>query len=308
MNKVVVIAGPTAVGKTSISIKLAKRINSEIISADSMQVYRGMDIGSAKISISEMDGVPHHLIDVLEPTEDFNVYIFQKMAKEALLDIQARGRIPIIVGGTGFYIQALLYDIDFNAEDNTEVRARLTREANDLGAKKLHERLSELDPEYARTVHYNNVKRVIRALEYIELNGRKFSTHNKEEGCKSSPYDFSYFVLNDLRQRLYQNIDLRVDIMLKNGLADEVKRLKNLGLNQSNVSMQGLGYKQILDYLDEKCSLEEAISRIKLETRHFAKRQLTYFRHEREIEWINKNEFDYDEEKMLQHMIGKIEP
>lgn len=301
--KLIVLTGPTAVGKTGLSIKLAKAVDGEIISADSMQVYKRMDIGSAKIRSEEMEGIPHHLIDVLEPTEDFNVFVFQRLAKEALLKIYSQGHIPIVTGGTGFYIQALLYDINFSEEDNTEIRKRLTDEAQKLGKEVLYERLRTLDPDYAMTVHPNNVKKVIRALEYIELNNKPFSVHNMEEKAKESPYEFSYFVLNDKRDILYQRIDKRVDLMIEDGLVDEVKELKALGLDRNAVSMQGLGYKEILDYLDGLYSLEDAIEKVKLETRRYAKRQLTYFRHEREPIWIDKNEFSYDDEKILDFML-----
>lgn len=304
--KLIVLAGPTAVGKTNLSIKIAKAVGGEIISADSMQVYKKMDIGSAKIRTEEMQGIPHHLIDVLEPTEDFNVFIFQKMAKEALAQIYSNGHIPIITGGTGFYIQALLYNVDFHEEDNSEIRSRLNQEAETLGKEVMHHRLNELDPEYASTVHPNNVKKVIRALEYIELNHKKFSVHNREEKSKESPYEFSYFVLNDKRELLYERIDRRVDLMVSEGLVEEVKGLKDLGLDRNFVSMQGLGYKEILDYLSGVYSLEDAIAKIKLETRRYAKRQLTYFRHEREPIWINKDEFLYDDQKIVEFVLKEI--
>lgn len=305
-NKLVILTGPTAVGKTSLSIKLAHAINGEIISADSMQVYRHMDIGSAKIKKEEMDGVCHHLVDILEPDEAFNVYIFKKLAIEAMEKIYANGHIPIIVGGTGFYIQALLYDIDFNDEDNHDVRRRLESEAGSLGAKALYERLKEKDPEYAASVHYNNVKRVIRALEFIELNNRKFSEYNEEGRSKESPYDFSYFVLNDDRDKLYANIEKRVDLMFSEGLVDEVRKLYDMGYTKDMTSMQGLGYKELLDYFDGACTLDEAIAKIKLETRHFAKRQLTWFRREKTTTFINKQDFNYDDNRILDFMLGEI--
>lgn len=305
-NKVVVITGPTAVGKTSLSIELAKRINGEIISADSMQVYKYMDIGSAKIKPSEMDGIKHHLIDILEPTVDFNVYLFQKMAKEAMDEIYQNGHIPIIVGGTGFYIQALLYDISFDDEDNSCVRKKYEDLLKEKGCTYLFNLLKEKDPKYADTLHENNSKKVIRALEYIELNNKLFSQHNEEERKKESPYDFNYFVLNDDRDKLYENIEKRVDIMVKEGLLEEVKSLHEKGYTKSMNSMQGLGYKEILDYLDNKCSFEEAIDKIKLETRHFAKRQLTWFRREKKVTWINKPDFSYNNDKILEFMIGEI--
>ncbi|MCQ2080169.1 MAG: tRNA (adenosine(37)-N6)-dimethylallyltransferase MiaA [Lachnospiraceae bacterium] len=305
-NKVVIITGPTSVGKTSLSIELAKRINGEIISADSMQVYKYMDIGSAKIKPSEMDNIKHHLIDILEPTVDFNVYLFQKMAKEAMDEIYQNGHIPIIVGGTGFYIQALLYDITFDEEDNSAVRKKYEDLLKERGCSYLYNLLKEKDPKYADTLHENNSKKVIRALEYIELNNKLFSQHNEEERKKESPYDFSYFVLNDDRDKLYENIEKRVDIMVKEGLLEEVKSLHDKGYTKSMNSMQGLGYKEILDYLDNKCSFEEAIDKIKLETRHFAKRQLTWFRREKKVTWINKPDFSYNNDKILEFMIGEI--
>lgn len=300
----IILTGPTAVGKTAASIGLAKAIGGEIISADSMQVYRYMDIGSAKIMSEEMNGVCHHLIDVLEPEEEFNVAVFQKMAKEAMQGIYERRHIPIVVGGTGFYIQALLYDIDFEkGEENTDYREELEAYAKDHGAQALHDRLREVDPKSADAIHANNVKRVIRALEYYHETGTQISEHNKAEREKESPYQFAYFVLNDVRSHLYERIDHRVDLMMEQGLLDEVTALKNRGCTREMVSMQGLGYKEILDYLDGKDTLEEAVTILKRDTRHFAKRQLTWFRRERDVRWIQKEEYGYDEEKILQAML-----
>lgn len=300
----IILTGPTAVGKTAASIGLAKAIGGEIISADSMQVYRYMDIGSAKIMSEEMNGVCHHLIDVLEPEEEFNVAVFQKMAKEAMQGIYERRHIPIVVGGTGFYIQALLYDIVFEkGEENTDYREELEAYAKDHGAQALHDRLREVDPKSADAIHANNVKRVIRALEYYHETGTQISEHNEAEREKESPYQFAYFVLNDVRSHLYERIDHRVDLMMEQGLLDEVTALKNRGCTREMVSMQGLGYKEILDYLDGKDTLEEAVTILKRDTRHFAKRQLTWFRRERDVRWIQKEEYGYDEEKILQAML-----
>lgn len=299
----IILSGPTAVGKTALSIELAKRINGAIISADSMQVYKYMDIGSAKIMPEEMCGIKHYLIDALMPEDEFNIVIFQKMAKEALAEIYANGQIPIIAGGTGFYIQALLYDIDFENQDtNEEYRKELATIAKEQGNEILHNRLKEIDPISAEKIHANNVKRVIRALEFYHLTGKPISEHNEIEQQKESPYNFAYFVLTDERENLYKRIDMRVDIMLKNGLLEEVKKLKEMGYHRDMVSMQGLGYKEILDYLDGKCSLEEAIYILKRETRHFAKRQLTWFRREKEVIWMDKSKFDYDEDTVLEEM------
>lgn len=303
----IVLTGPTAVGKTKLSIALAKAVNGEILSADSMQVYKHMDIGSAKISREEMEDVPHHLIDVLEPWEDFNVVIFKEKCEECLQGIYERGNIPILTGGTGFYIQAVLRDIDFteNRED-TPFRASLEKTAREKGARFLHEKLREVDPASAEAIHENNIKRTIRALEYYELTGERISEHNEQEKQKESAYNSCYFVLNDLRERLYARIETRVDEMLAAGLVDEVKKLKAMGLKRGMVSMQGLGYKEILDYLDGECSLEEAAALIKRDTRHFAKRQLTWFRRERDVIWIDKDRFDYDDDKILAYMMGML--
>ncbi len=299
----IILSGPTAVGKTALSIELAKRVNGAIISADSMQVYKHMDIGSAKIMPEEMCGIKHYLIDALEPSEEFNIVVFQKMAKDALEEIYANGQIPIVAGGTGFYIQALLYDIDFENQDTNEAyRAELEEIAKTQGNEVLHNRLKEIDPVSAEKIHANNVKRVIRALEFYKLTGKPISEHNEAEQQKESPYNFAYFVLTDERASLYKRIDLRVDLMLKNGLLDEVKKLKDMGYHRDMVSMQGLGYKEILDYLDGKLTLEEAIYILKRETRHFAKRQLTWFRREKEVIWIDKSKYKYDENAVLEEM------
>lgn len=304
----IILTGPTAVGKTKASIGLAKALNGEIISADSMQVYKYMDIGSAKIRPEEMQGIRHYLIDELEPDDEFHVVKFQQMAKNAMEEIYAKGKIPIVVGGTGFYIQALLYDIDFTEsnEDNA-YRHELEKLAMEKGAEHLHELLRQVDPVSAETIHANNVKRVIRALEFHRQTGEKISEHNEQERAKKSPYEFCYFVLNDDRENLYNRINLRIDQMLEDGLVEEVKSLKDKGYTRDMVSMQGLGYKEILDYLNDECTLEEAIYILKRDTRHFAKRQLTWFRRERDVIWIDKPSYNYDEDKILDAMLNSIQ-
>ena len=303
----VILTGPTAVGKTKASIGLAKAIGGEIISADSMQVYKQMDIGSAKIKPSEMDGIPHYLVDILEPDEEFHVVLFQQMAKQAIQKICEKGKIPILVGGTGFYIQAVLYDIDFSEnEKDTSYREELEKLAQTKGAEYLHDRLREVDEKSAQDIHANNVKRVIRALEYFHQTGEKISEHNEEQRKKVSPYNFSYFVLNDERAHLYEKINLRVDQMINEGLVREVQSLKEKGYTRDMVSMQGLGYKEMLDYLDNKCSLEEAVEIIKRDTRHFAKRQITWFKRESDVTWIDKKEYDYNEERILKAMLQEL--
>lgn len=306
MNKkpMVILTGPTAVGKTALSIELAKQINGAIISADSMQVYKHMDIGSAKIMPKEMQGVKHYLIDELEPDEEFHVVRFVELAKKYMQEIYAEGKIPIVVGGTGFYIQALLYDIDFTEQEcDEEYRSSLELLAMEKGAETLHEMLREVDPESAEAIHANNIKRVIRALEFYHLSGEKISEHNEKERQKTSPYQFAYFVLTDDREKLYANIEKRVDIMVERGLVEEVTHLKEMGCHSGMVAMQGLGYKEILDYLDGKSTLAEAVYIIKRETRHFAKRQLTWFRRERDVIWLEKGAYGYDENQILKKIL-----
>ena len=303
----IILTGPTASGKTALSVELAKRIGGEIISADSMQVYRYMDVGSAKVTKEEMDGVPHHLIDVLDPQDSFNVVVFQEMAKKAMEKIYANGHIPIVAGGTGFYIQALLNDIDFTDNDgDMEYRHKLEELAKEQGPEVLHAMLKEVDPPSAEAIHANNVKRVIRALEFYEKTGQRISEHNEEERQKESPYNFAYYVLNMERSRLYERIDMRVDKMVADGLEEEVKNLKAMGCTRDMVSMQGLGYKEILDYLNGELSLDEAIYVLKRDTRHFAKRQLTWFKREKEVAWVNQEDFEFDREKILTWMVGDL--
>ena len=308
-KKIVVLTGPTAVGKTKLSIELAKKIGGEIISADSCQVYKHMDIGSAKIQPEEMGGIPHFLVDELEPSEEFNVVVFQQKTKQYMKEIYERGHIPILVGGTGFYIQAVLYDIHFSQDDdNHQIRENLENLAREKGVAYMHEELRKIDPASADVIHANNVKRVIRALEYYKLTGQRISEHNEEQRNNESPYAFSYFVLNDHREFLYERIDKRVDEMITEGLVDEVKHLKELGYDRSYVSMQALGYKEIFGYLEGEISLDEAIYIIKRDTRHFAKRQITWFKREKEVLWVNKPDFDYNNDKILDYMYQHINP
>ena len=300
----IVLTGPTAVGKTSLSISLAKAVNGEIISADSMQVYKKMDIGSAKIRSEEMQGIPHYLVDVLEPEEEFHIVKFQQMAKKAMEDIYSRGKIPILVGGTGFYIQAVTKDIDFTeAQQENDYRKELEALAEEKGGEHLHEMLRKVDPVSADAIHAHNVKRVIRALEFYHQNGSPISAHNEEQKQHESPYNLAYFVLNMPRELLYERIDLRVDQMMKEGLLEEVSRLKEEGCHRGMVSMQGLGYKEILAYLDGEYPLEEAVRVLKRDTRHFAKRQLTWFQREQELTWVNKDQFSYQEDQILDYML-----
>lgn len=305
MKPLIILTGPTAVGKTELSIALAKSIGGEIISADSMQVYKYMDIGTAKIRPEEMQGVPHHLIDILEPDRAFNVAVFKDLAKAAVEEIYDRGHIPILVGGTGFYIQALLYDIDFSEEDSDiSIRKELEKIAAEKGPEYLHDMLREVDLESAEQIHANNVKRVIRALEYYRMHGEKISAHNAAERQKKSPYDFLYFVLTHKREVLYERIEKRIDKMLEAGLISEVDNLLKKGYDSSLVSMQGLGYKEFIPYLQGECSLEEAVYILKRDTRHFAKRQLTWFRRERDVRWLDKSRMS--DEEILKEILSTM--
>jgi tRNA dimethylallyltransferase len=305
----IILTGPTSVGKTALSTALAKAVDGEIISADSMQVYKYMDIGTAKITPEEMKGVPHYLIDELEPDEDFNVVKFQQMSKKYMEQIYSKGKIPILVGGTGFYIQAVLYDIDFTENDSdTTYRLELEQLLKERGEGYLHDMLKQADPESAKAIHQNNSKRVIRALEYLKLTGDKISEHNKEQRNKTSPYLFCYFVLNKDREELYKTINQRVDRMLQDGLLEEVRKLADRGYARDLVSMQGLGYKEILAYLNGECDLETAATILKRDTRHFAKRQLTWFKREKDVIWVDKDQFTTEKallDSMLMHLREK---
>lgn len=304
----IIIAGPTASGKTGLSVELAKKINGEIISADSMQVYKGMDIGTAKIKPFEMQGIKHHLIDICEPDEPFNIHIFQKRAKEAIDSILSRNKIPIIVGGTGFYIQSVVYDTHFEeSEDEDGYRNYLENLASKKGSYYLHDLLKTVDLESSIKIHPNNVKRVIRALEFHHQTGTCISKHNIEQSNKPSPYNTAFYVLNMDRQLLYERIDKRVDIMFKEGIVNEVQNLYSKGYDLNLISMQGLGYKEILKSIKGEYDIEMAKYIIKRDTRHFAKRQLTWFKREKNIKWLYLDELDFDMEKILSKIIKDIE-
>lgn len=303
----VILAGPTAVGKTELSVRLAEKIGGSVISADSMQVYRHMDIGSAKVTEEERRGIPHYLIDEFEPEEEFNIVLFQKKARQYIREICAQGRIPLLVGGTGFYIQSVLYDIDFSEEtQDTSYRNQLEALAEQNGNEFLYGKLKEVDPASAETIHKNNRKRVIRALEFYHQNGYPISQHNEDQHQKTSPYQAVYFVLTDERAHLYDRIEKRVDQMMEQGLLQEVMQLKERGCHRGMVSMQGLGYKELLAYLDGEISLEEAVNILKRDTRHFAKRQLTWFKREPDAIWLDKSRFQYDEDRILDQMLHTL--
>lgn len=293
----IILTGPTAVGKTAVSIQLAKAIGGEIISADSMQIYQYMDVGTAKIMPEEMEGVPHHLIDKISPDTPFHVYEFKKMAKVCMEQIYERGRIPIVAGGTGFYIQALLYDVDFCEEETDHAyRRELEKISAEKGAEYLHRILSDVDEDSARAIHPNNIKRVIRALEYFHETGMPISAHNRDQREKESPYGFIYVVLTMDRKKLYDRINERVEHMVRRGLFEEAAMLVEKGYTKDLVSMQAIGYKELFPYFEGQITKEEAVEQIKKDTRHFAKRQLTWFRRERDVTFLNKDAFEREED------------
>lgn len=304
----IVIAGPTAVGKTSLSINLAKSIGGEVISADSMQVYKYMDIGTAKVTKEEAQGVKHYLVDTLNPDDDFSVHIFQQMAKDSMKKIRENGKIPIMVGGTGFYIQSLIYDIAFDdtTKDNA-YRLELEQLAREKGKDHVHHMLKDIDPVSYEKIHANNLKRVIRALEYYRDTGEPISVHNEKESRKESPYNLVFYVLTMDRKLLYERIDKRVDMMIEDGLVDEVKGLKEMGYSKDLVSMKGLGYKEIYEYLDGEYDLDEAVYILKRDTRHFAKRQLTWFKREKNVRWIHVDDYDMNTEVILKKILKDVE-
>lgn len=304
-KKILVIGGPTAVGKTELSIDLAKRLNGEIISADSMQIYKYMDIGSAKVSKGEMNGVVHHLIDVVDPSINFSVADYKEQGEKAIKEIISRGKLPIIVGGTGLYINSLTCNMTFTeAEKDEDYRRELERLAEEHGNNYIHEMLKEIDPISYNEIHANNRKRVIRALEVYKLTGNPFSSYNAGEDFYKSEYDVHYYVLTMDREKLYERINLRVDIMMEKGLLEECIKLKEMGYTSSMQSMQGIGYKEILYYLEGNVKLQEAINMIKQGSRNYAKRQLTWFRRDKRVTFLDKDKLSYVE--ILEKVIGDI--
>ncbi|MCM8710655.1 tRNA (adenosine(37)-N6)-dimethylallyltransferase MiaA [Clostridium sp. SYSU_GA19001] len=307
MKDLLILAGPTAVGKTSISIELAKRINGEIISADSMQIYKYMDIGSAKITKEEMSNVPHYLIDIVEPSENFSVAEFKKLACKAIDDISSKGKFPMLVGGTGLYINSIIYNYGFTqANKDEDYRAYLEKLALEHGKEYVHNMLKEVDIESYNRLYSNDLKRVIRALEVYKLTGTTISEFSKNEDIFNIPYRIFYFVLNMDRAKLYSRINKRVDMMIENGLIDEVIKLKESGYNSNMQSMKGIGYKEILSYLEGKIKLEEAVDMIKQGSRNYAKRQITWFKKDNRAIWIDKDKFN-DEGEIVEYIINKID-
>ncbi len=304
-NKILIIAGPTAVGKTSLSIKLAKELNGEIVSTDSMQIYKYMDIGSAKITKDEMDGVPHHMIDVINPSSSFSVAEYKEIATKCIEDIISRNKLPILVGGTGLYINALTCNMNFTeADSDEEYRKELEKLADENGNEFIHNMLKDIDPTSYKEIHFNNRKRVIRALEVYKLTNKPFSSFNSGDDFYNGPYDTRYYVINMDRTKLYDRINLRVDIMIKNGLIDECIKLKKMGNTSLMQSMQGIGYKEIFYYLDNKISYSEAIEMIKQGSRNYAKRQLTWFRRDPRAIFLNKD--NMTEEEIFERIVRDL--
>ncbi|MPM59162.1 tRNA dimethylallyltransferase [bioreactor metagenome] len=299
MNKIplIILTGPTAVGKTALSIELAKDLNAEIISADSMQIYEYMDIGSAKVTKEEMDGVTHHMIDEVKPDFPFSVSEFQNRANKYIREVANKGKNVLVTGGTGLYLNALIYNMDFaKSNSNTKLREELENELKEKGIDYMHERLKSLDSEAASRIHKNNTKRVIRAIE-VCMSGKKMSDFSNDLKLNEK-YEPIIIVLNRDREHLYRRINKRVDIMISQGLEDEVKTLLNMGYSSDLVSMQGIGYKEIIKYLDGEYTLDEAIEIIKRDSRRYAKRQLTWFRRYENAKWFNLDE--YEDKKVLE--------
>lgn len=304
-QKLLVLGGPTAVGKTELSIKLAKKLNGQIISADSMQIYKFMDIGSAKVTEKEMDGIKHHLIDIIEPDISFSVADFKEYGEKAIKEILSKQKFPIIAGGTGLYINSLTCNMTFtDAEKDEEYRKKLEKLCDEKGNDYVHEMLKDIDPISYKEIHANNRKRVIRALEVYKLTQKPFSSFNAGNDFYKSDYDIYYYVLTMNREKLYDRINKRVDIMMENGLLEECIKLKEMGYTSDMQSMQGIGYKEILYYLENKLSLEDAVNMIKQGSRNYAKRQLTWFRRDKRCIFLDKDTMN--DEEILNKILNDI--
>lgn len=307
MGQVIVIAGPTCAGKSETAIALARMVGGEIVSADSMQVYRGMDIGTAKLSIEDRRGIPHHMIDVADPDEDYNVSRYTEAALSAIDDISFRGKVPIITGGSGFYIDALLYEQP-GTEPGTdpELRESLKKRVSMGELAELYRELECLDPEYASSVHPNNRVRIIRALEYIKTTGSPYSEYTGARADARPRFDHRFFILDDDRDELYARIDARVDAMIAGGILGEVRTLIKKGIGRDTVSMQGVGYRQMFDYISGDITLDDAVDSMKKETRHIAKRQLTWLRRIPDAEWIGVGNYVRDPESIARYILGRL--
>lgn len=313
-DKLVILTGPTAIGKTKLSVDLAKNLNAEIISCDSMQIYKHMDIGTAKVTEEEMDGVVHHLVDFVEVDQEYTVSDFQKDADRLIKDINNRGKVAIVTGGTGLYINSLVYKLNFaQIPPNDEIRQKyedLLLSDLEEGKKIIYDKLCKIDPDSASKIHINDTKRVIRALEVYDITGKTMSEYGKNFRSENDDYNLAMVVLNMNREKLYERINLRVDLMMENGLVEEVKSILEKGYSRDLISLQGIGYKEIIEYLNEEISLEEAVEQIKQGSRNYAKRQLTWFRRDERFKWFNKDKFENEDEILLSvtdYIINKLE-
>ena len=305
-NTVIAVAGPTAVGKTKFAIEVARRFDGEVVSCDSMQLYKFMNIGSAKPDAEELAQVKHHLVDIIDPRVPFSVAEYQQLAKAAIADVMSRGKVPVISGGTGLYLNSLIYDMDFSSNPgDLTYRKELEKIAEEEGTEAVHRMLQNEDPDAAALIHPNNTKRIIRALERLhdgEGNVRPFSGILKE----TDDYEMILVGLTRERQELYDRINARVDILINNGLVDEVKELMAMGLTSDDISMKGIGYKEIIAFLNNEYDLETAVDTVKKNTRHYAKKQLTWYRRYDKINWLNISEFNSDEEA-IEELISWLE-
>ncbi len=305
MNQVIVIAGPTASGKTGLSVEVAKQLHTEIVSADSMQIYKGMNVGTAKVTPDEMSGIPHHMIDIVSPMENYNVSRYVEEAKPIVDDILSRGKIPVIAGGTGLYINSLVYGYDLAPiPSNDGIREEISKLYEEKGGEFLLEELRKIDPKTAERLHPNNARRLIRALEVYRISGTTISDQEERTKNAPKPYDVKFFVLDTDRDKLYDRINRRVDIMLENGLVEEVKTLLGQGIPKTNTSMQAIGYKEIVEYLDGYLTLDEAVEKLKMESRRYAKRQLTWFRRNEGANWL---EASLSKEELAEKILKTIE-
>lgn len=292
-EKLFILMGPTAVGKTGLSIELAKSLNGEIISADSMQIYRYMDIGTAKVTIDEMSGIPHHLLSIVNPDDSFTVSNYKQMASKHITDINNKGKLPIVVGGTGLYINSLVYKLNFaQVAPDESIRDRLNSIVLDKGNDYLHKLLLNIDPESGARISINDTKRIIRAIEIYELTGKTMTEYNKDFRVFNENYDLIMICLNMDRSKLYDRINQRVDLMIEQGLISEVEEILKMGYDKDLVALQGIGYKEIIMYLEKQSSLDEAIDKIKQASRNYAKRQLTWFRRDNRIKWMDVDNYD----------------
>ena len=311
-KNLVIITGPTASGKSAAAVETAKILNGEIVSADSMQIYKYMDIGSAKVTIDEMQGIPHYMIDIVEPDFDFSVALYREMAGKYIDDITARGKLPIVTGGTGLYINSLTYPLDFtDADEDLEYREHLYSLSKEYGNVYIHEMLKDIDIKTYERLHPNDIKRIVRALEVYKLTGKTMTEYNEMAKDMDIEFNLAYIGLAMNRQKLYDRINKRVDVMFDNGLIDEVKKLKEMGYNKSMNSMQGIGYKELFDYLNGIYSLDEVKDIIKQSSRRYAKRQITWFKRDKRIYWIDLDKFDTMDKiihNIVVHIEGKFKP